>query len=488
MEVECGEAAGAAEDALNKNKKEGLMGMHMNCVMLKADRVVGEEVFEVSVERTVALDCADDISEITAEIAAVKGKVIDVDQVEISGMICKHIYYVGRGGMIYYHAEEMPFVDVVMIAGAEPGMDMDVHVNAHILNVAHRFENGELYQRVDMEVFVKVTVPEQMPVRVSPTGPLLKVDRVVSEQTTPTVVSGETELEREAIKIVRIDAHLEDVSYETSEDQVVVEGIVHKDVYYVGCNNLQYRQVEKMPFSTVVPVPGAEAGMDVMVEPRIDRVTYQLEPPLPSREVMQRVMMNIFAKVTEKVQINVRQDPCGPLIKAEHVVGENVKQIMLENDVELCQPALRISDIHATIKALHCEVIENKVIIQGHLHKQIYYADCDHLIRHMGEDVHFGTFVDVPGAMPGMNCQVHGRVEYIKPELMHMKHDMHGHAEATAEAVDDVETEGRRPDYDKDRKMAYRMLHQKVVLELFIKVTETIQLRVRLCGPADSEA
>lgn len=479
METESNEVVGAAVDALNKNEKEGLTGMDMNCVMLKADRVVGEEVFEVSVERTVGLDCADDISEISAEIAAVKGKVIDDNQVEISGLICKHIYYVGRGGMIHYHAEDMPFVDVVMITGAEPGMDMEVHVNAHILNVAHRFERGELYQRVDMEVFVKVTMPEQLSVVINPTGPLLKVDRVVSEQTTPTVVSGETELEREAIKIVRIDAHLEDVSYETAEDQVMVEGIVHKDVYYVGCNNLQYRQVEKMPFSTVIPVPGAEPGMDVMIEPRIERVNYQLEAPLPSRDLTQRVIMNIFAKVTEKVQINVCQDAHGPLIKAEHVVGENVKQVMIENDVELCQPALRVSDIHATINDIHCEVIENKVIIQGHIHKQIYFADCECLIRHMGEDVHFGTFVDVPGAMPGMNCQVHGRVEYIKPELMPAKHETRMHAEAT----ENIETERRRPDRDKDEKMAFRMLHQKIVLELFIKVTETIQLRVKVEDP-----
>lgn len=483
MEIAGDEAVRAAANAQNKNKKEGLTGVDMNCVMLKADRVVGEEVFELSVERTVSLECADDISEITAEIAAVKGKVIDVDQVEINGIIGKHIYYVGRGGMIHYHGEEMPFIDVVMIAGADPGMDMHVHVNTHILNVAHRFENGNLYQRVDMEAFVKVTVPEQLAVVINPAGPLLKVDRVVSEQTTPTVVAGETELEREAIKIVRIDARLEDVSYETAEDQVVVEGIVHKDIYYVGRNDLQYRQVEKMPFSTVVPVPGAEPGMDVMVEPRIDRINYQLEAPLPSRDVMQRVMMNIFAKVTEKVQVNVCQDPNGPLIKAEHVVGENVKQVMLENEVELCQPALRVSDIHATINEIQCEVIENKVIVQGHIHKQIYYADCERLIRHMGEDVHFGTFVDVPGAMPGMNCQVHGRVEYIKPELLPGKREMRGHAEA----VEEAEAEGRRPDDGRDKMMAYRMLHQKIVLELFIKVTETIQLRVRLAKPTGCE-
>ncbi|HBG44666.1 MAG TPA: hypothetical protein DDX03_09235, partial [Firmicutes bacterium] len=79
----------------------------------------------------------------------------------------------------------------------------------------------------------------------------------------------------------------------------------------------------------------------------------------------------------------------------------------------------------------------------GVIHKQIFFVDTSGLERHQAEDVPFSTFVDVPGAVAGMNVQIHSEIETVLFELL-------------------TQTE----------------LLQKVVIQFFVKVTQSVQIRV----------
>ena len=109
---------------------------------------------------------------------------------------------------------------------------------------------------------------------------------------------------------------------------------------------------------------------------------------------------------------------------------------------------IKIREIVATIKDLTTEVICDKVIIQGTLHKQIFFIGSDNLEHHQAEDIPFSTFVDIIGTTTGMNVHVDAKIETILFEL------------------EDSTT-----------------LRQKVVIEFFVKVTETQQLSVQIVGP-----
>jgi len=163
--------------------------------------------------------------------------------------------------------------------------------------------------------------------------------------------------------------------------------------------------------------------------------------------LLQKVVVEFFAKVTESVQINVALGP-GALLKLETVVGENTNQILVENLFTLPVPAIKIREIVARIEDISTEVIEDKVIIQGILHKQIFFIGTDNLEHHQAEDIPFSTFVDIIGATPGTNVRVDSRIETILFEL------------------EDSTT-----------------LRQKVVIEFFVKVTQTQQLLVQIVSP-----
>ena len=178
--------------------------------------------------------------------------------------------------------------------------------------------------------------------------------------------------------------------------------------------------------------------------PTVEFVNFELQN---ATTLIQKVVVEFFAKVTESVQLNIVLGP-GALLKLETVTGENTTQILVENVFGLPIPTVKIREIVATIRDIVTEVINDKVVIQGILHKQIFFIGEDNLEHHQAENIPFSTFLDIIGATPGMNVRVDSRIETILFELL------------------DSST-----------------LRQKVVIEFFVKVTETQQLLVQIVSP-----
>lgn len=102
-------------------------------------------------------------------------------------------------------------------------------------------------------------------------------------------------------------------------------------------------------------------------------------------------------------------------IKVQHIVGGGTAQVDIVRNVQLPAVIRKIVDIHAEIVELDYEIIPNKVIIKGALHKQIYYVeDGDYVVKEftiMREE--FTDFVHVPGAMPEMEAMLDGHILFV---------------------------------------------------------------------------
>lgn len=167
------------------------------------------------------------------------------------------------------------------------------------------------------------------------------------------------------------------------------------------------------------------------------------------------------------------------LLKVEQVVGENASQASVIRDIALPGRVRKIADVDTSIRNVQARVIENKVIVEGVIHKQIFYVDDDtgQLKEFTVDDERFVHFVDVPGAMPGMNVQTHARIEFVGHDFIREitkkgghggKHDRHDYEEKH-----DHDGQHGKPDDD-----VFSVYRQTVILEIFAKVTETLQLEV----------
>jgi len=410
--------------------------------LIRAEVVIGENTKQLLIERNVTLTLrAIKIRNIHAEIRELTADVI-ADKVVIQGVLHKQIFFVGEDNIVHHQAEDVSFSTFVDVPGAEPGMNVQLHpiIETVIYNL---LSPTLLHQKVVIEFFVKITETRQLNI-LTGNGPLVRVDQVVGENTKQELFENFVTLANPAIKIDDIAVKIQDIETHVIEDKVIIQGVIHKQIFYVGTNNVEYHQGEDVEFSTFVDVPGAMPGMDVEVVPVVEFVHFDLRD---ATTLLQKVVVEFFAKVTESVQINVALGP-GALLKLETVVGENTNQILVENLFTLPVPAIKIREIVARIEDISTEVIEDKVIIQGILHKQIFFIGTDNLEHHQAEDIPFSTFVDIIGATPGTNVRVDSRIETILFEL------------------EDSTT-----------------LRQKVVIEFFVKVTQTQQLLVQIVSP-----
>lgn len=410
--------------------------------LVRAEVVIGEATKQLLVENNFVLSqAAIKIRNITAEIQQLTAEII-VDKVIIQGVLHKQIFFVGEDNIVHHQSEDIPFSTFVDIFGAEPGMNAQVHPTIETI-LFNLITPTLLHQKVVMEFFVKVTESTQLNV-LEGMGPLVRIDQVIGEGTKQELVESTVTLNIATQKIDDITAEIRDLTIEVIEDKVIIQGVLHKQIFLVGLDNIEYHQAVEIEFSTFLDIPGAEPGMDVVVEPTIEFIHFEL---LDANTELEKVVLEFFVKVTESVQINVALGP-GALLKLDTVIGEQTTQLLIENTVILNQNAIKVREIIAKVENLMAEVIEDKVIIQGIIHKQIFFINENNLEIHQSENLPFSTFVDIPGVAQGMDVRIKPRIETILFELL-----------------DPV------------------TLRQKVVVELFVKVTETQQLEVQIAAP-----
>ncbi|MGE5583191.1 MAG: DUF3794 domain-containing protein [Bacillota bacterium] len=410
--------------------------------LIRAEVVIGENTRQLLIEKNVTLTIpAIKVRNINATVKNITTDVI-ADKVVIQGVLHKQVFFVGEDNIVHHQAEDISFSTFVDVPGAEPGTNVQVEPVVETI-IFSLLTPTILHQKVVLEFFVKVTETRQLNI-LTGNGPLVRVDQVVGENTKQELFENIVTLITPAIKIDDITVTIRDITTHIIQDKVIIQGVIHKQIFFIGTNNIEFHQAEDIEFSTFVDVPGATAGMDVEVVPTVEFVNFELQSPTI---LIQKVVVEFFAKVTESVQINILLGP-GALLKLETVIGENTNQILVENVFTLPIPTVKIREIIASIRDIVTEVIENKVIIQGILHKQIFFIGEDNLEHHQAEDIPFSTFVDIIGATPGMNVRVDSRIETILFELENSL-----------------------------------TLRQKVVIEFFVKVTETQQLLVQIVSP-----
>ncbi len=431
-------------------------GLTVERKLLKVERVIGEDTVTDVVAAEIQLPFK------IIKVFDVIANIVDLDEqvrangVQIAGNIDKQLFVVDKGDMVRHIPEMIPFQVFVPVAGAQPGMN--AQVNVRILSVDTDLVRPQVVnQTITLEIFVKVTKTEQIEVVVDVQGKditvekeLLKVDAVVGEDTVRQTITPTVTLPITAKKIFRILPSVRNVTAEIKQDLVIVRGIIHKQVFLVDEGELVRHASEDIPFTKSVPVNGARPGQQVQTRVRVFLEDYQIVDP-PSRQLRQTLVIEAFVKVTEVKQIEVVVDVKGKfirvfkeLLKVESVVVDVLQQETVRATVALPIQAQKIFEILGEVVNLQGKAGFNQVTIQGVLHKQIFLVDLSNLVRHVREDVPFSFTKNAPGADPGMNVQV------------------------SADIVGDI----------MERLINERRLEQTAVLEIFAKVTRTVQLEV----------
>ena len=408
-----GEAVEIAESRKEDHKEESSGSLESAVTISESADPVFSESSKVEIAQVIPLPLT------AVKIRNIVGKVINLtveiipNKVIVQGIVHQQIFFVGNDGVVHHQATEENFSTFMDIPGVQPGMNGNVTANIED-TLSELAPNGlSFVLKTILEVFVKVTETVQINVTAG-IGPTLYLKQVVGENSTQTLVESDLTLLTPAIKIDEIVGSVCDLSIETISDKVIVQGIFHEQIFFIDTANIGRHQAQDTPFSFFVDIPGAVQGMNVIVQPRIEGIFYNL---LSDTLLHQKAVLEFFVKVTENVLLPVEVGT-GPLFKVDEFVGENRVEELTETLVFLNRPAVKIREILASLKNLVTHVIPNKLIVQGILHKQIFYIGIDNIEYHQAEDVRFSAFLDINGIAPGDNVVLKTVIEGVFFDLI----------------------------------------------------------------------
>lgn len=403
-------AAADVESQLKILKEPATMNLHGAKVQTSSSPMVNTRVEAVG-EAVLPLRAVK-VRNVTGEIRNIVTEIIP-NKVIVQGVVHEQLFFVGTDNLVHHLSDDVHFSTFLDVPGVQPGMNAQVTARIEEIITELAPDGLSIIKKIIIEVFVKVTETVQVSLATGD-GPTLLLKEVVGENTAQTLLENDVALEHSAIKVDEITGDIRNLEVEVIKDKVIIQGILHKQIFFVDTNNLERHQMEEIPFSLFVDVPGAVPGMDVQVQSRIEAIFFKL---INETTLRQKAVLEFFVKVTETIRLQVAVGT-GPLFKVEEFVGENTVQDLSETVITLPVAAVKVREIVAQLRNIVTHVIQDKVIVQGIIHKQIFFIDTDNIERHLAEDIPFSLFLDIPGAVPGDNVHIKPIIEAIFFDLL----------------------------------------------------------------------
>lgn len=457
------------------------MGVQVVKDVVKVSQVVGEQSTQVMVDGTVAVPAGKpDIQRVISVDANLNTATLDIEVIEgkviIEGEIDVRVMYVADVDMeqpVHFMEGTINFSTFIKVPGAKP--KMDVSVVADIDYVNFDVKNSRIADvKIVLDLFAKITKAIEVEVVTDIKGPdcqvlkeTIKVDDIIGENFSQTVVKDEVDIPAEKPniqEIIKVDVSVEEKEVKVIEDKVIVDGTLDVKVLYVADvpEDMPQQPVHfaegRIPFTHFVEIPGAEPDMTAIVRVVVENARGRRKN---ARTVTVEAVLELFAKVTSTEQLDVVVDaycPSSPIhlkkekLKVAQVIGEDTTQSVIKDVLEVPSekpPIEQIYNVKASAKIDEKSIIDNKVIIEGSINiETLYVAEVAEMypqqpLHYTEGEIPFTQFVEIPGAKKGMDVEVHVMVEHVSFSLVNHK------------------------EYE-----------VRVVLGIFAKVTETVELEV----------
>ena len=430
-------------------EEETINGLRVRRRRFKVQHVVGENTTQVTLRSVVTFPVeVRKIMDVTAEVRDLSATPLP-DKVIVEGVFHKQVAWVANvsaevNGISYIQdaVYDLPvderFTTFVDLPGVTPDSVVDVDARVEYVDhtdVPDAVNAGDQWQQtVILEVHVRATETMEVDVITDVIVPPGSGIKVVKEKVKVEEVLGEAEKQVnvmaninlpagvEAAKVKSSDAEVRNITTEVLPNKVIVQGTLHKQVFYVDAATRQLFEFSvDEDFTTFVHLPGVEPRTDVTVNAQLEYVKFDLTSPTTAN---QSAIIKLVVRAITTREIKVVTDVIGPgidvvkeILKAEHVVAEGKQQVAIENTgITFPRPARKVPKVDAKVEINRSEskILPNKIIVVGNLHKQLFYVDvCTNGVFETSVDEPFTTFVDVKGAKPGMNVTYHRRLEHV---------------------------------------------------------------------------
>jgi len=408
---------------------------------ITVNQVVSENSQQTVVRGTFMIpDPKPDVEQIisTDKTASVKKIRLLPDKVVVDGILTLQIVYVAfePAQSVHHMHAQVPFTAYVDLPGALPDMDVKVDVAVEDVKLNPSSRDVRQYDVIAvLDVMAKVTetqeveVLTQAPDDMNANYDVIHIDDVVGRESGQVIVSDEfdePDEKPEPAKILDVDSTATVKDARIVADKVIIDGELTLQIMYVGAVPEQsvHDMHKTIKFTDFVEVSGAEPDMDVVVDAVVEDCDVEIKgDPFFSASCVVR----LDVRVTEPRDVRVVTECAGATVKTvelniEHVIGEDSSQVVVRETFETPEPKpcpekvlnVSIEEVKITEK----RIIKDKVITKGYVDVKIVYvsSEPDQAVHAMHQRLNFRTFVEIKGAVNGMDVDVKPMVEYINAE------------------------------------------------------------------------
>ncbi|MFZ5646203.1 MAG: SPOCS domain-containing protein [Bacillota bacterium] len=409
---------------------------------LRVNQVISENTTQTVVRGTVTVpDPKPDVEKILSTDKSVKVKNVQIvpDKVIVNGTLTLQIVYVAfePAQSVHHMHQQINFTTFVDVPGALPGMKVDVDVTVEDISVVRQTGHPRNFDvTAVLEVSAKVSdvmdidVVTQCPEGCTCETEEVTVDQLVGSNRRQVMISDEFDVPEQkppVEKVLDADVKVEITNTKVLKNKVIVDGTATVTVTYVGA--LPDQPVHSLhrtfKFSDFVDVPGAQQGMDVNFDIRVESVDVDTANAKCDRLRVDMVL-GLTANVVEPETIRVITElsncpnvsPTFTELRVDSLIGENTSQLVLKDTFETPDPKPDVEKILDTtvdkVTVTETKILKDKVIVSGKVDVQIVYvaAEPDQSVHAMHRTLPFRTFVEVMGAREGADVDIDARAEF----------------------------------------------------------------------------
>lgn len=407
---------------------------------LTVNQVVNEQTAQSVVRGRITVpDQKPDVDEILSvdKTATVKNISIVPDKVIIEGTLSLQVVYVAfkPDQSVHHVHDQIDFTGYVDVPGAAPSMNVKVEIDIEDVSVSRNKKKQCTFDvNAVLSVFAKVTETREVEIVTELPGheieeELIKVDDLVGRSNAQVIISDNFRVPDQkppVEKILDIKTETKVTDTRIVANKVIVDGEVTVQVVYVALKPKQpvHSMHQTFTFSHFVEVLGAEPDMNVEVDLFVEDAEIESRRGRPAGFTAY-IVLDMEARVTETKQINVVTSVLDAefertLLHVESVVGEDSSQVVAKERFSTPEPKPDVESIIDTTvtkcRVTEKKVIRDKVVVRGYCDVSIVYVAAldSQPVHSMHQRIYFRTFIEIPGAMEGMNVIVKPVVEYIK--------------------------------------------------------------------------
>lgn len=228
------------------------------------------------------------------------------DQIYIAGDISLEIYYIGQNNQSLFLKEEVPIKVTIDVPGLIDGNHLLTHGKGQILFIEPNIVDGkQLILDIGVNMNVRIGQIKNSRVVVNKGKDRVVLSEVLGETSEPYFIESVVEIPAgipDIYQIKGIKNYIVDYKGTIVKDNVLVEGALKQEIFYIGNDFTEYSFEREMNFDYYIPFPNAEVDHlgEVILE-----VSYCKGEIRGGREIIERLIFKNNVYLTRQVQVEV---------------------------------------------------------------------------------------------------------------------------------------------------------------------------------------